>query len=83
MDERKLEEMKKKLGAEGGIGHFWEDDRASYEGGVRDEMTEEELKKVARAISLGQKEVNLKEREFLAFFEKGKQKQPREVLDDS
>ena len=75
-----LEEMRKRLGAKGGIGHFWENDRQISEGGVRYTMKKEELKKVARAISLGQKEINLKEREFLAFFEKGKQKQPREVL---
>ena len=75
-----LEKMEKELGEKGGIGHFWENDRAIDHGGVRDEMTEEELKKVARAISLGQKEVNLKERVFLAFFDKIKQKQPRGVL---
>ena len=67
-EKRELEEMKNELGEKGGIGHFWEDDRAIENGGVRDHMKKEELKKVARAISLGQKEVNLKEREFLAFF---------------
>ena len=77
--ERELEEIRRQLGEKGGIGHFWENDRAIVNGGVRDHMNEEELKNVARAISLGQKKINLKEREFLAFFEKGKQKQPREV----
>ena len=67
---RELEEMRKRLGAKGGIGQFWDDDRLIVKGGVRDGMGEEELKKVARAISLGQKQVNLKEREFLAFLRK-------------
>ena len=49
-------------------------------GGVRNQMKEEELKKVLRLVSIGQKTVNLKEREFLSFFSAAKQKQPREVL---
>ena len=35
--------------------------------GVRDWMEEEELKKVLQLLSLGEKIINLKEREFRAF----------------
>ena len=79
-ENRELEKMRKELGEIGGAGHFWGDERAISYGGVRDWMKEEDLKKVLRLVSIGQKTVNLKEREFLAFFSAAKQKQPREVL---
>ena len=77
-----LEEMRRELGEIGGAGHFWGDERMICYGGVRNWMEEEDLKKVLRLVSIGQKTVNLKEREFLAFFSAAKQKQPREVLVD-
>ena len=79
-ENRELEKMRRELGELGGAGHFWGDERVIGWGGVRNSMKEEDLKKVLRLISIGQKTVNLKEREFLAFFSAAKQKQPREVL---
>ena len=64
---RELEEIRQKLGEKGGIGHFLGNDKRIKYGGVRDGMKDEDLAKVARAISLGQREINLKERAFLAF----------------
>jgi len=52
------------MGEIGGAGHFWGDDKEICEGGVRDEMGDEELKKVLRLLAAGEKKVNLKEREF-------------------
>ena len=78
-ENRELEEMRKKLGELGGAGHFWGDERAISYGGVRNKMKREDLKKVLRLISIGQKTVNLKERELLSFLSGAKQKQPREV----
>lgn len=60
--------MLSEFGERGGIGHYWGDDSTIVVGGVRDEMGYGELENVARALSLGQKEVNLKEREFLVIF---------------
>jgi len=55
------------MGEIGGVGHFLGNDKGTYFGGVRDEMADEELKKVLRLFAAGEKKVNLKEREFRAF----------------
>ena len=63
-----LEKMRKELGEIGGSGHFWGNDKWTGDGGVRDWMGEEELKKVIGLLAAGEKKINLKEREFRAFF---------------
>ncbi|CBY32834.1 unnamed protein product [Oikopleura dioica] len=55
-----LEKLKMEMGEIGGAGHFWGDDKEICEGGVRDEMGDEELKKVLRLLAAGEKKVNLK-----------------------
>ena len=52
------------MGEIGGAGHFWGNDKIAHFGGERDLMGEEELKKVLRLLAVGQKTINLKEREF-------------------
>ena len=58
------------MGEKGGAGHFWRNDRWIGNGGERDEMEQAELEKVLRLLSFGEKKINLKEKEFLAFFER-------------
>ena len=60
----KLVMLRTELGEIGGAGHFFGNDKMINEGGVRDEMGEEELKKVLRLLAAGEKTINLKEREF-------------------
>ena len=62
-----LEKLRKKLGAIGGAGEFFGNDKRIDEGGVRDEMEKEELRNVLKLLALGEKTINLKEREFLIF----------------
>jgi hypothetical protein len=59
----KLEELRMELGEFGGAGHYFGKDQLK----VRDSMEEEGLKKVLELLSLGEKKVNLKEREFRVF----------------
>ena len=67
-----LENMRNELGELGGAGHFWGNDAWKRNGGERDMMEEKELKKVLQLVSLGQKRINLKEREFRAFLNEKK-----------
>ena len=60
------------MGAIGGAGHFWGNDKSISRGGVRNWMGEKELKKVLRLLALGEKKINLKEREFRAFLNEKK-----------
>ena len=62
-----FEKMRKELGPLEGAGHFWGNDNNKSFGGERDEMIEEELKKVLGLLAAGQKKINLKEKEFRAF----------------
>ena len=62
-----LEKLRKELGAIGGAGHFWENDKGPGCGGVRNAMKEAELKKVLRLLAAGENKINLKEKEFRAF----------------
>jgi hypothetical protein len=64
--DEKLERLRKELGVKG-QGHFWGNDKAIRRGGVRDEVEEKDLKKVLQLLAAGEKEINLKEREFRAF----------------
>ena len=57
-----LEKMRKELGAIGGAGHFWGNDKWTGYGGVRNEMNEAELKKVLRLLAAGENKINLKEK---------------------
>ena len=63
----KLENLKKNMGAKGGAGHFFGNDRETSYGGERYWMQREDLTKVLRLLSLGEKKVNLKERGLRAF----------------
>ena len=58
-----LDMMRKKLGELGGAGHYFEND--GHE--VRDSMEKKDLKKVLQLLSLGEKRINLKEKEFRDF----------------
>ena len=60
---KKLENLRNELGEKNGAGHFFGNDKVI----VREEMKEKELAAVLRLLSLGEKKVNLKEREFIAF----------------
>jgi len=69
------------MGAIGGAGHFWGKDKIISRGGVRNGMKEKELKKVLRLLALGEKKINLKEREFPAFMnEKKPERNSKKVL---
>ena len=65
-----LEKMREELGAIGGAGHFFEDDREIYKGGTRDEMNEMKVRKVLKLLALGERKINLKEWEFCIFQQK-------------
>jgi len=60
-----LKKMRDDLGEEGGAGHFWGNDRWSG----RDEMFEEEIKKVLGLLGAGEKKINLKEEGVSNFFQ--------------
>jgi len=77
-----LEKMRKEIGEIGGSGHFWGNDKGIYEGGVRDEMREEALKKVIGLLAAGEKKINLKEREFRAFLSDKKRKETQKKFWD-
>ena len=70
-----LEKLRKELGEIGGSGHYWGNDKLIRRGGVRDWMGEEELKKVIGLLAAGEKNINLKEREFRAFLIDKKRKE--------
>ena len=70
-----LEKMRKELGEIGGSGHFWGNDKWIGADGERDEMGEEELKKVIGLLAAGEKKINLKEREFRTFLSDKKRKE--------
>jgi hypothetical protein len=70
--DEKLEKLRKELGQKGGAGHFWGNDREIGYGGVRNQMGEKELKKVLQLLAAGEKEINLKEREFRDFLSEKK-----------
>ena len=63
-----LGKLRNELGALGGAGHFWGDEKAISSGGIRDQMGKGALRNVIRLLLLGEKKVNLKEREFIALF---------------
>ena len=63
-----LETMRKELGAIGGAGHFFEDDREIWKGGVRDEVDGTKIRKVLKLLSLGERKVNLKGWGFFLYF---------------
>ena len=78
-----LEKMRNELAKLGGAGHFWGNDKKkSYGcGEERDQMEEEELKKVLRLLAAGEKKINLKEREFRAFLsEKNREKLKKSLM---
>lgn len=76
-----LEKMRNELGELGGAGHFWGNDKQKNDGGERNGMGEEELKKVLRLLAAGEKKINLKEREFRAFLsEKKTERNSKKVL---
>jgi len=75
-----LEKLRMEMGEIGGAGHFWGNDKVICEGGVRDSMVEEELKKVLRLLAAGEKKVNLKEREFRAFLNEKTERNSKKVL---
>jgi len=58
-----LEKFRNEIGEIGGARHFFGNDKGIDEGGVRNWMEENELKKVLRLLAAGEKEINLK---FLA-----------------
>jgi len=60
--------MRTELGDIGGAGHFFGNDKEIVHGGVRNRIEENELKKVLQLLAAGEKKINLKEREFRAFF---------------
>jgi hypothetical protein len=62
--------LSNELGEIGGAGHFFGNDS----GDARGSMKEKELKKVLRLLSLGEKRINLKEREFRTFLSEKKQR---------
>ncbi|CBY33394.1 unnamed protein product [Oikopleura dioica] len=73
--------LRMEMGAIGGAGHFWGKDKIISRGGVRNGMKEKELKKVLRLLALGEKKINLKEREFPAFMnEKKPERNSKKVL---
>ena len=62
-DEIKL--LKKKVGALPGMPHFWQNgDYKTEKSEARNYMKKEELKKVLHLLALGEKKMNLKEKEF-------------------
>ena len=67
-ENEELEKMRNELGELGGAGHFWGNDKSKNFGGERNGMKEEELKKVQQLLAAGEKKINLKEREFRAFW---------------
>ena len=80
-EESELEKLRNELGEKGGAGHFWGNDKMIGTGGVRNWMGEKELKKVLQLLSLGEKRINLKEREFRAFLnEKKTERNSKKVL---
>lgn len=48
------------MGAIGGAGHYFGDDKDLGNRGRRDSMSEEQIKKILEIMSLGQTEVNFK-----------------------
>lgn len=56
----KLEVKKETMGAIGGAGHYFGDDKDLVNRGRRDAMSEEQIKKILEIMSLGQTEVNFK-----------------------
>ncbi|CBY32044.1 unnamed protein product [Oikopleura dioica] len=55
-----LEMLRKEMGEIGGAGHFFGNDKDTYNGGERDQMRGEELVKVQRLLVAGEKKINLK-----------------------
>ena len=63
--EEEIKFLKKKVGALPGMPHFWQnDDYKTDKSEARNYMKKEELKKVLHLLALGEKNVNLKEKEF-------------------
>ena len=62
-----LEKLRMELDAIGGAGEYFGNDNETGWGGKRDEMKEEELRKVLKLLALGETTINIKEREFLIF----------------
>ena len=75
-----LEKMRNEFGEIGGAGHFWGNDTWIGYGGVRNWMGEKELKKVLQLLSLGEKRINLKEREFRAFLNEKKRRETQKKI---
>jgi len=67
--EEEIKLLRKKVGALPGMPHLWQnDDYKTDKSEARNYMKKEELKKVLHLLALGEKNVNLKEREFLILF---------------
>ena len=79
IEDGELERMRKELGRRGGAGHFWRNDKMIANGGERDAMREEEVRKVLKLLALGETKVNFKESEFLFSFEKRMKRNSQEV----
>ena len=58
-----LEKLRKRLGARHGAGEYYKNERVSG----RSAMDDDDLKSVLKLLALGEKTINLKEREFLFF----------------
>ena len=63
-DASRLSQLRNELGAIGGAGEFFGNDKVIGFGGVRDSMEEEELRNVLKLLSFGETKINLKGREF-------------------
>ena len=59
-----LDVLRNEMGQLGGAGHYFQNDKNKSNGGVRDEMSREEIAKVLQLLSLGEKRVNFKERDL-------------------
>ena len=57
---KKLEKMRREVGAIGGAGHFFGLDKLKFFGGVRDDMGAEQIRSVLKLLALGQTEINVK-----------------------
>ena len=56
----KLEVKKETMGAIGGAGHYFGDDKDLVNRGRRDAMSDKQIEKILEIMSLGQTEVNFK-----------------------
>ena len=69
-----LRSLRNELGELGGVGHFFGNDKGTWFLGDREPMEDRQLKNILQLLSLGEKKINLKEREFRAIFSEKKTK---------